>query len=392
MYIPFIYILFIAEAMLVFFILSIILGIVAYRLANRKTSSSLQADETRTVNPGSSYIELLDIEIMKNTAQSKIDKQIEHDVTEKPAPDTTTEEKHSRLLKARDLFLHVERTAAEKAGNDIQFWQHIYAGISKVLDHFKTIEHEITANTDNAQHTTEVKEKVFYIETQGKKVDGEVNRLKDIIYEQENTLSDLLKTLKNAEEEHQGTEQGELISALHAQASHFERQLRDSKTCMDVLEMENNRLQEELHKLDAKNTGSDKSKTDDNSKIDTQNMREMLKKQEQQITLLTNTIDELKLSTEQTEKIKSTLNEFAHSSQEMMGCITILEEENARLQATSHDAQSASGDEPLLKTQIKKLAEEAIKKDVAYAKLQDEFASMEKEYLAMYNAIHGNNS
>ena len=392
MHIPFIYILFIAEAILVLFVLSIILGIVAYRLANKKTSSSLQADETYTADPGSSYIEHLDIEIMKNTAQSKIDKRIEHDANENLIPDTKTEEKHSRLLKARDLFLHVERTAAEKAGNDIQFWQHIYAGISKVLDHFKTIEHEMTAETDHTQHTKEVKEKVFYIETQRKKVDGEVNRLKDIIYEQENTLSGLLKTLKNAEEEHQGTEQGELISALHAQASNFERQLRDSKTCMDVLEMENNRLQEELHKLDAKKTDSDVSRTDENTKVDTQNMREMLKKQEQQISLLTSTIDELKLSTEQTEKIKSALNEFAHSSQEMIGCITILEDENARLQATSHDAQAASGDESLLKSQIRKLAEEAIKKDVAYAKLQDEFASMEKEYLAMYNAIHGNNS
>jgi hypothetical protein len=28
---------------------------------------------------------------------------------------------------------------------------------------------------------------------------------------------------------------------------------------------------------------------------------------------------------------------------------------------------------------------------VDYAKLQEEFASMEKEYLAMYNAMHGNN-
>ena len=41
---------------------------------------------------------------------------------------------------------------------------------------------------------------------------------------------------------------------------------------------------------------------------------------------------------------------------------------------------------------IKHLEEELIKKDVNYAKLQDEFSSMEKEYLAMYEAIHGDNS
>ncbi|HEX5635471.1 MAG TPA: hypothetical protein VFY78_00160, partial [Gammaproteobacteria bacterium] len=158
-------------------------------------------------------------------------------------------------------------------------------------------------------------EKVFYIETQGKKVDGEVNRLKDIIYDQENTLSDLLKALKHAEAEHKGTENEEFFTALHAQASNFERQLRDAKTCMDVLELENTRLQDELHKLDAIKPGASESSMDQNSTVDAQSTRES----------------------------------------------------------------------------IKKLEEEIIKKDVAYAKLQEEFTAMEKEYLAMYNAIHGNN-
>lgn len=391
MYIPFIYILFIAEALLVFIIISIILGIAVYRLTGKPKPTLDYADEQHNINFGKSYTEHLDIEMMKNTAQIKIENRVEHDPGAPQISDSEKETRHSKLLKLRDSFLHAERASAEHADNDIHFWQSVYDGMNKVHAHFKTVQHELTVEAE--QHIKPAKavtEKVFYIETQGKKVDGEVNRLKDIIYDQENTLSDLLKALKHAEVEHKGTDNEPFIATLLAQLSNVERQLGDAKTCMEVLELENNRLQEELHKFDQIRTDRDLSRSDDNSKIDVQNMREMLKKQEQQISRLTSTIDTLQLSTEQSDSIKTTLSEFIHSSNEMMSCITILEEENERLQATSDHAMS--DDTSALKTQIKKLQEEAIKKDVAYAKLQEEFASMESEYLAMYNAIHGDNS
>ncbi|MBI3186952.1 MAG: hypothetical protein HYZ31_03640 [Gammaproteobacteria bacterium] len=316
MHIPFIYILFIAEAMLVFIILSIVLGIVAYRLANSKKIPIDYADDQKNINIGRSYTQHLEIEMMKNTAQTKIENRIEHDTDKQPAAGTSKATKHSKLLQLRDLFLRAERSSADHADNDINFWNNVYSGMDNVLAHFKTIEHELTTRQDQGEHhAKDSAEKVFYIETQGKKVDGEVNRLKDIIYDRENTLSDLLKGLKHAEAEHKGTENEEFFTALHAQASNFERQLRDAKTCMDVLEMENTRLQDELHKLDAIKSGTGESSMDQISTVDAQSTRES----------------------------------------------------------------------------IKKLEEEVIKKDVAYAKLQEEFASMEKEYLAMYNAIHGNN-
>jgi len=83
-----------------------------------------------------------------------------------------------------------------------------------------------------------------------------------------------------------------------------------------------------------------------------------------------------------------------------MSCIIILEEENERLQASTENEpltkaeneESTDNEAPdATKTQIAGLEEELIKKDVAYAKLQDEFSSMETEYLAMYEAMHGDN-
>ena len=87
----------------------------------------------------------------------------------------------------------------------------------------------------------------------------------------------------------------------------------------------------------------------------------------------------------------------------MMGCITILEEENERLleaasQVTDEpqkdeieaetEAPAANNEETAaLQSKISELEEEMIKKDVAFAQLQDEFSSMESEYLSMYEAM-----
>ncbi len=383
MYIPFIYVLFIAEATLLFLVISIILGIVVYRNAHKKPTQIPVPVNQKTINPGHSYIELLDRELTKNTTQTAIVKNSEIS-TDQQTPATSIT--HSELLTIRDLFLNVERTAAEHASNDIIFWDKILTGIKHVANQLKTTETIINTVVNKK---IETKEKVFYIETQGKKIDGEVNRLKDIIFDQENTLSDLIKSLKKTEDQAGDAKNSIGVTELRAQLGNFERQVRDSKTCMDVLELENNRLQSEINKMQA-----EKATSADNSEAsDVQSMRDTLEKQKQQISSLSQAIDDLKLATEQSEKIKSTLNDFARSSQEMMSCITILEEENERLTAISAGAGAeATGDNPVLKAQIKKLEEELIKKNVAYAKLQDEFSSVEKEYLSMYNAMHGDNS
>lgn len=390
MHIPLIYILLFAEITLIFLALSIIFGIKLIRNPDNQSATVINTSDDRTINLGSSYIEHLETEILKNRAQTAINTHMEHDPDAEHDPEKIKNEKHSKLLKMRDLFLNVERTAAEHVENDINFWQYIYDGMNNVYEHYKTVLHETEKNTEtHVVHKKELTEKVFYIETQGRKVDGEVNRLKDIIYDQENTLSDLIKSLKKAEEENPESENSEFIAALSTQAKNLERQLNDSKTCMEVLEMENNRLQEEMHKLEATNAEKDAAATSDNSAVDMKSMREMLEKQEQKIALLTTTIDSLQIDAEQAEKLKSTLQEFAHSSREMMSCITILEEENERLLASSDGESPVNAEE--IQQKIKKLQDEIIKRDVDYAKLQEEFASMEKEYLAMYNAMHSNN-
>ena len=389
MYIPLIYILFAAEATIIFVLISIILGVMLYHKSRHKPTATIDVtNEQKVITLGSSYIESLDHELIKNTTQTSI--RINSENTDEQAQKANNT--NSALLKIRESFLKLERSSAEHAGNDIIFWEKILTGLNilalALADHFRTAASVTTAITNN---TAAPKEKVFYVETQGRKINGEVNRLKDILFDQENTLSDLMKSLKKAEATQSDTESNIAMIELRAQLGHFDLQMRDAKTCMDVLEIENQRLQEEINKLQAEKTASENS-------TDMQSIRDTLEKQKDQISSLNQTIDDLKLTTEQTEKIKNTLKDFAHSSQEMMTCITILEEENERLATLVGDkddgtnAGTAAGDSAEMKTQIKKLEEELIKRDVAYAKLQDEFSSVEKEYLAMYNAMHGDNS
>ena len=131
-------------------------------------------------------------------------------------------------------------------------------------------------------------------------------------------------------------------------------------------------------------------------------MKEVVEQQEDKIQNLIDTIESLEIDATQSEKLKETIGDFSRTSKEMMSCISILEEENERLKNSNNEdtpatpesnEQSINNEEAdTLKSTIGKLEEDIIKKDVAFAQLQDEFSSMETEYLAMYEAMHGNNS
>jgi len=426
MEIPLIIVLIAAEALLILLGLSITLGIMFLRKpaaveTDVEPPQKFPEDELDAIDLGNSYIDFLEQAMQRNATKTKQQENIENETEEinvdaeqglektedensSPAPD----EAQSKLLLAREQFLLMEKSAAEKTEHEIHFWDSIYDGMKKILEEFSTIEETQTTSIETISNTvtvTESKDKVFYIETQGKKIDGEVNKLKDIIYEQENALSSMKKALEGSEPENVDAE---LLNTLREQMQEIERQLSDSKMCMEVLEMENNRLQEEVDNIDSRHEAlfaDDSNEADgegSDSVIDVEQMREVVTQQENKIQQLVDTIESLEIDASQAEKLKETIGDFARTSKEMMSCITILEEENEKLQAVSNDDETAdtspdaapanTGEIDDLKSTISKLEEDIIKKDVAHAQLQDEFTSMETEYLAMYEAMHGDNS
>jgi len=427
--IPLIIVLIVAEALLILIGLSVTFGIILLRkpkTADTTNEESLQFSEDElddvnldTINLSNSYIDFLEQAIQRNATKTKQQENIENeptkdnanengsaenenndtDVNTAPAPN----EAQSQLLLAREQFLLMEKAAADKTEHEIHFWDSIYDGMKKLLEQFSTIETVDSSSTKtNALTETQSKEKVFYIETQGKKIDGEVNKLKDIIYEQENALSSLKNSVVDAGSE--STDNSELFSTLQDKIEAIERQLSDSKMCMEVLEMENNRLQEEVDKMDSRHEAlfsddTSKNPEDNDSLIDLDQMRGVVEQQEEKIQNLIETIESLEIDSAQTEKLKGTINDFARTAKDMMGCIAILEEENEKLQnINNQDSSNLTSDETdsseeldTLKSKVSQLEEDIIKKDVAHAQLQDEFTSMETEYLAMYEAMHGDN-
>lgn len=439
MEIPLIYVLISAELMLVFFGLALTFGIMLLRRPSAEATSPESelenAEDTDGGYSGKSYIEYLEQEQQRNQKKLKQQENIEADEltsdsepgedvielgeesveetseasTEESSEDEQPtapppDEQQSALLQAREEFLAIERNAAEHSEHDINFWEHIYQGMTDLVKKLKTLEVRHTSSTENTEtivNQKESKEKVFYIETQGKKIDGEVNRLKDIIYEQENALNSMKKALNDGNDE---LTDSETVDFLKEQLANIERQLNDSKMCMEVLEMENDRLQQEIDQLEAMSLVSGATEgSESGSDIDIEQLKQNLTEHEARIQELLETINSLELEAEQAEKLREIVSNFTLSSKEMLNSISELEEENERLQraiennsekgsdaTNSMDSQTEdSGDTEQLKAKVSQLEEELIKKEVAYAQLQDEFSSMETEYLAMYEAMHG---
>jgi len=424
MEISLIYVLIIAEVMFVLLGLSITFFILWFRKP-KAVEVEIPApveenaeSELDAIDLGSSYVDYLEQAIERNSTKlqqtesngdtDKDDNESEVEESTEEAPSPTEEQ--IELLQAREQFLLIEKEAAEQVEHEINFWDHVYSGMQKLVEQFKTTEviTEVSTETETiVNEKVESKETVVYIETQGKKIDGEVNKLKDIIYEQENALSSLKKSLESAETD--APDESPALEAIREQLEALERQLSDSKMCMEVLEMENDRLQEEVDKMGERHgalfedADNEKETAEEStSMIDLDQMKEVMAEQEAKIDQLLSTIDALEIEASQAEKLKETLNGFTRTSKEMMSCIAILEEENERLQeAASHETDeqpedtaeaspAVSNDEETaaLQSKVSELEEEIIKKDVAFAQLQDEFSSMEGEYLSMYEAMH----
>lgn len=358
------------------------------------------------INLDSSYIDYLDQAMQRNQQQleqqstdnTEVEAVAEADAdADVDSDDNQAAGAQLQLLQARQQFLELEKEAAQKTEDEDGFWHEIHSGMQALLEKFKSIEVHTETLTEIHQKK-EVKEKVFYIETQGRKVDNEVNKLKDIIYDQENALSSMQKNLARAIKD--APQDSEPLNELHQQFSSLERQILDSKMCMDILEAENERLQDELHKIKTGASENAESDSDGEVTVEISQIKQVVKQQKERIKKLQAIIESLEIDTDKAEELQTHLSAFTRSSEEMMSCITILEEENERLQdevetiedSLQHEADDTGDSQQLdeLQTKINQLEEEVVKKDLALAQLQEEFSSMETEYLAMYEAMQEN--
>ena len=303
-----------------------------------KNNTSLDENSFDLSNDYTGY---LDQELNRNQGKLKSLDTIPLD--EEDAETTQKNETNKALLNIREAFLNTEKKSADHSDNENAFWDSIYTNIQDISDTHLTHKEEIT-NLEEI-HVEKIINKssdnVEQIESQGTKIDAEVNKLKDIIFDQENSLTALSKALSEVNTDKDGAEIAADIEKFTEQLGKLERNIEESKVCMEILESENDRLQGELSEFETKYnsmceqlaTGEPQTSTSTesqpNENID--QLKNTLEQQNGQISELTDAIDGLQLEAEQAEKLKSTLEEFTRGSQEMTTCITILEEENERL-------------------------------------------------------------
>lgn len=101
----------------------------------------------------------------------------------------------------------------------------------------------IEITTQVSRNNTSPTEKTLIIEKSSNKVNTEVNKLKDIIYDQGNKINNLLKNLKS------NVLDSGLSTELQEQLKELERSQQETSMCMEILEMENHRLIEELENI-----------------------------------------------------------------------------------------------------------------------------------------------
>lgn len=100
---------------------------------------------------------------------------------------------------------------------------------------------EITGNAINNKSV--VTEKTLIIEKTTNKVNTEVNKLKDIIYDQGNQINNLMKNLKSHSSD------TPISEAMQKQLEALQKSQNETAMCMEVLEMENHRLLDDLENM-----------------------------------------------------------------------------------------------------------------------------------------------
>lgn len=145
----------------------------------------------------------------------------------------------------------------EKLGPDqIEIIKNAQADYHNLNENVSDLENKLRNNLgfdedyETKKATLADSEKSFFVEKKSHKVNTEVNKLKDIIYGQGSKINALLLSLKD------GNTNLEENSALQQQLEDLVESQKETSMCIEVLEMENQRLMEELESIHGDNNAA----------------------------------------------------------------------------------------------------------------------------------------
>lgn len=239
------------------------------------------------------------------------------------------------LEKFKKLFFDLEKRWNEAQANAQGYYNELYAMADGVADReqyefllgqysnsYNDINHYI--QTTNSALTGQPQEnKTINIIRQDPRAAEEIMKLRNVAADQYRIISNLQRQLETAES---AEEKEQVIKDLEQQLQRQIRFVQESDTCVQLLEEELNKANEQLA---------------------------------EQVRLL----DKDQLLEEENQRIKETLESFTQESKELLGNLEDLEKENDQL-----------------KSDLEQTSETAEHNPASLQKIQDEFAELRKQY------------
>ncbi len=298
------------------------------RLAGRvrvlhKKLKEAEQEEPETIG----FVQYLRDEVIRN--QDFIDRAA--------ASEDDAEKKAGELLQWRKQFLELEVEACALEKNPVEFQDRLAAGMSELIEQLRPEPETVTETVSEATDPTpqadgaaeagieEADEKRVTIDTH----DAQVNRLKDVIINQQDAMTALRKELEAREGDIE-----DLDSILH-KLDEFERQSTELETCLSVLEQENERLK-------AARAAGERSSAEaairEPAQLD--GLKSMMGQQQQTINNLQNLIRDLAPEAGKAKELEDSINAITRTNQELDGCVSVLEGENTMLRVELEQIQT----------------------------------------------------
>lgn len=346
-------------------------------LAMQQALAAGQADDEGFESITSGFLPYLEKQLIENREMQEITAEAAH-------PDEVLQ----LALQRRGLFLEAEKHVAE-LGNDFpkRHWEHV--------SECYTPEEEPEAETEEEGEVSEEAAAVEQPES--------VVQMQGALQQQGIAIDSMREIFEKIKED----PNEEALALMEKQLGELERRYQEANTCIEMMEQENVRLQQQME-------GVEEEKRKNSEALVTQ-----IGKQKQNVTELCEMLDDLELEAEKAELLQKKLDQFELTSRDMNLCIQVLEEENETLhkQVAAMEQQTGAGDQELLaglEEKITALQEqlEAVQvqkelqqnemaairlqlqerddvlgeKEQAMAQLKENYASLEKEYLTLYEA------
>jgi chromosome segregation ATPase len=246
------------------------------------------------------------------------------------------EKKAGELLRLRKQFLELEVEARALENNPVEFQDRLAAGMSELIEQLRpepeTVTETVSEATEPPSQAGDVGES--NIEEGGKTRtlvdthDAEVSHLKDVINNQQDAMEALRKELE--------ARAGEIedLDSILAKLDEFEKQSSELESCLKVLEQENERLKA------ARAAGENRdAETAAREPAQLRGLKSMMGQQQDTINNLQNLIRELAPEASKAKELQNSIDMIQRTNQELNGCVSVLEDENAMLRSELEEIQ-----------------------------------------------------